>query len=236
MNRWSRFLGSTLGKKIVVAVTGLAMIGFLIGHVTGNLKVFLPDPEPGVADIDAYAAFLRSMGEPLVPHGSLLWMARLGLIAALVLHVVFVIQLAARNRAARPQAYAQTRYSQSTWPARLMMYSGLLLLVYVVFHILHFTTGTVEPAAFEHGAVYANLYRAFVQWPWVAVYLVAMAIVAIHLYHGAWSAFQSLGLDHPDRNRLIRIGAAGLAILLFAGFAAVPLAFITGWLDAPPTP
>ena len=234
MKRWSSFFSSTIGKKIVVGVTGLAMIVFLIGHVSGNLKVFLPDPEPGVADIDVYASFLRSMGEPLAPHGSLLWLVRIGLLAALVLHVVFVIQLSARNRAARPQGYAGQRYTRATWAARLMMYSGLLLLIYVVVHVLHFTTGTVEPSQFEHGAVYANLYNAFVRWPWVAAYIVAMAFVAVHLYHGAWSVFQTLGLDHPDRNRLIRLGAALLALVLFLGFVSVPLAFITGVLGPPP--
>ena len=233
MSRLGDFYRSVIGKKAIVAVTGLIMILFLIGHVTGNLKIFLPDPEPGVYDIDAYAEFLRSVGEPLVPHEGVLWGTRAVLLLSVLLHALCVIQLAARNRAARPVGYSSVRYKQATLPARMMMVSGVLLLAYVVFHILHFTTGTVLPASFEEGAVYANLYRAFSSWPLVILYVAGMALVAFHLYHGAWSVFQTFGIDNPDRNRSLRLLALVLAVLIFAGFVTVPVSFLAGLHDAP---
>ena len=227
------FYQSTLGKKAIVAVTGAIMIGYLVGHVTGNLKVFLPDPKPGVADIDVYAEFLRSAGEPILPHGGGLWIVRLTLLAALVIHVVFVVQLSIRSRRARPVGYANQHHVRATRPARWMMLTGLLLLGFVVFHILHFTTGTIDPARFEEGAVYANLYYAFTRWPFVVLYVVAMGFVTLHLYHGAWSMFQTLGLDSPDRNRAFRWAAVVISVALFAGFVTVPISFVSGALDAP---
>ncbi|MGD2045355.1 MAG: succinate dehydrogenase cytochrome b subunit [Gemmatimonadota bacterium] len=230
MQRWLGLYRSSIGKKIIVAVTGALMLAFLVGHVVGNLKVFLPDPEPGVADIDAYAEFLRSAGEPLVPHGAMLWAVRIVLVAALVLHVTCVLQLSARSRAARPEGYRARSYKQASLSARMMMVSGVLLFAFIVFHILHFTTGTVDPADFTPGAVYANLRRAFTQWSLVALYVVAMAGVGLHVFHGAWSVFQSLGLDNPDRNRLLRGLSVVLAVALFIGFATVPLSFALGAL------
>lgn len=227
------FFQSTLGKKTVIAVTGAIMIGFLAGHVVGNLKVFLPDPEPGVADIDVYAEFLRSAGEPILPAGGGLWIVRLTLIAALVIHVVLVVQLSLRNRKARPVGYASEHHARATRPARWMMFSGSLVLGFVVFHLLHFTTGTVDPAAFQEGAVYANLYFAFTRWPFVLLYVVAMGLVSLHLYHGAWSMFQTLGLDSPDRNRALRWFAVVISIVVFAGFVMVPISFVSGALDPP---
>ncbi len=233
MSRLGTFYRSTIGKKAIVAVTGLIMLGFLVGHVAGNLKIFVPDPEPGVRDIDAYAEFLRSMGEPLLPRQGALWATRAVLLVSLVLHVVCVAQLVRCNRAARPVGYSKVRYKQATLPARLMMLSGLVVLAYVIFHVLHFTTGTIDPASFEEGAVYANLYRAFDGWPFVVLYVACMAFVSFHLYHAAWSAFQTFGLDNPDRNRGLRLFALVLAVLIFAGFVTVPLSFWAGLHDAP---
>lgn len=233
MKRITAFAQSTLGKKVIIAVTGLIMLGFLLGHVSGNLKVFLPDTQQGQADIDHYAEFLRSIGEPLLPHAGVLWMARVILLASLVLHVFFVVQLSAQNNAARPEGYEGQKHSQATLPARMMMVSGVLVLVFIVLHILHFTTGTIDPANFEEGHVYWNLFQAFQQWPIVAGYMIAVAVVGFHLYHGAWSMFQTVGLDNPDRNRGLRLLAIALAVALFVGFAAVPASFIAGGLSPP---
>jgi len=227
------FLQSTLGKKAVVALTGAILIGFLVGHVAGNLKVFLSDPEPGVRDIDVYAAFLRSAGEPVLPHGGALWTARLILLAALVLHVVFVVQLSVGSRAARLVQYESERHARATRSAKWMMLSGVLLLGFIVLHLMHFTTGTIDPANFEEGRVYANLYHAFSRWPVVVAYVAAMGLVALHLNHGAWSAFQTLGLDNPDRNRALRWFATIISVLLFVGFVIVPISVLAGVLDAP---
>jgi succinate dehydrogenase / fumarate reductase cytochrome b subunit len=227
------FFQSTLGKKSVVAVTGAVLLGFLVGHVAGNLKIFLPDPEPGVSDIDVYAEFLRSMGEPMLPHGGALWTFRLILIVALVLHVVFVVQLSLVNRAVRPNRYERQHQVRGTFAAKWMMLSGVLVLGFVVFHLLHFTTGTIDPANFEHGRVYANVYAAFVRWPLVVLYAVAMGMVSLHLYHGAWSMFQTLGLDSPGRNRALRWFATIISVALFVGFVVVPISVAVGALDAP---
>ncbi len=240
MTRIANFYNSVVGKKVIVAATGLAMLGFLVAHVVGNLKVFLPDPEPGVPDIDVYAQALRTFGEPFLPHAAFLWAFRAFLLGTVVLHVITVLQLAAINRAARPVGYQRQRFARASRSALLMMVSGLLLLAYLVFHLLHLTVGWVDAANFEHGALYFNLYNAFATGPmmplYVAIYLIGMVVVSFHLYHGAWSAFQTLGIDNPDRNTALRWTAIGLAVVLFVLFSAIPIAFATGLMDPPPEP
>jgi succinate dehydrogenase / fumarate reductase cytochrome b subunit len=222
---------STVGKKFIVAVTGIVMVGFLIGHVAGNLKVFLP-PVDGQPDIDVYAGYLRSLGEPLLPHMAFLWLARIVLLGSLVLHVVCVIQLSTTNLVARSVEYQSRRYSRATPPARWMMYTGSFLLLFIIVHLLHFTVGAFG-AGFEHGRVYQNLYGSFSSALWVLFYAVSLGIVALHLYHGVWSLFQTLGFDNPDRNRGYRRLAAVLAVGLFVGFVAVPVSFFSGALKSP---
>jgi succinate dehydrogenase / fumarate reductase cytochrome b subunit len=225
---------SVLGKKAIVAVTGAMMLGFLLLHVIGNLKAFLPDASPGVPDIDVYAEFLRTMGEPILPYSVALWIVRGILLAAIGLHVVCVFQLATYNRRARPAHYAEFDPVQTTRPARWMLYTGSLLLLFLIFHLLQFTTGDVDAARFVPGAVYGNLYRAFHEWTYATGYLVAMGVLALHLYHGGWSLFQSLGLDNPDRNRGLRRLALAVSVGLALAFASVPAAFITGFMKSPP--
>ena len=232
MKRTFSLLKSSVGTKAIVAVTGLLMLGFLVGHVIGNLKIFLPDFE-GQPDIDRYAQFLRTMGEPMLPNSGVLWGARCLLLVAVVLHVVSVIRLASMNRAARPVAYAKSEYSSATRPARWMMFTGLAVLAFVIFHLLHLTIGAIDPGKFVEGKVYANLHGAFQQWPLVVLYVLAMAAIMIHLYHGIWSMFQSLGLDNPDRNRVLRTLAVAVSFALFVGFSAVPVSLFSGWLAAP---
>ena len=232
MQRLTALYRTTLGKKAVVAITGLILYAFVLGHMLGNLKVFTGS-EGGEPHIDIYAQFLRTMGEPLVPYSFLLWIARIILIVSLILHVYTVIALAGRNRAAREKDYAHHRYSQATGPARLMMLSGLLLLLFVVFHLLQFTFGVIGGAPFVDGAVYANLYYVFHRWFFAALYVVVMAALALHVNHGVWSLFQTLGLDNPDRNRCFRLLATLSAIALFVGFASVPILFCLGQMPLP---
>lgn len=234
MRRLLSLYHSTLGKKAIVAVTGAMLLLFLIFHVAGNLKVFLPDSAAGVPDIDVYAHFLRTAGEPLLPHTGALWTIRCILLAALLLHIVCVVQLALRSRRARPIGYREVRHVQATRPARWMLYTGALLLIFLVFHLLQFTTGTIDASRFVSGAVYANLYRAFQEWTYVALYLAAMLVLGLHLFHGGWSLFQSLGLDNPDRNRGLRRLALAVAVGLALAFAIVPAAFLSGSLRTPP--
>ncbi|HEX5137500.1 MAG TPA: succinate dehydrogenase cytochrome b subunit [Planctomycetota bacterium] len=223
MSRVRTLLRTAVGLKFVVAVTGLVLFAWVALHMLGNLKTFL-----GREEIDAYAAGLKTMGAPFVPHGFALWTVRIVLFACVVLHVGGALVLYARNRAARPVPYAQYVATESTFAARFMVVSGFLVLVYVVLHILHLTTGTILPRAFEEGRVYDNLSRSFRMGAVAVFYVGAVAVLALHLYHGVWSLFQTLGLDNPDRNRRIRAFAAVSAIGLFVGFAAVPLAFLTG--------
>jgi len=225
---------STIGKKAVAAVSGVILFLFLVLHVVGNLKVFLGTNSQGVPDIDLYAHFLRTMGEPMAPYGAILWLVRAVLLIALILHVTTVVQLAMRNRQARPQRYACYRLTQSTVPARAMLGTGLAILAFVVIHLLQFTTGTIDWTPFREGAVYANLYHAFHVWYIVLFYLVAMGVIASHLLHGVWSFFQTLGIDNADRNRGLRCLATTLAILLLIGFCSLPVCFYLGILPEPP--
>ncbi|MCK6459192.1 MAG: succinate dehydrogenase cytochrome b subunit [Planctomycetes bacterium] len=226
MSRVRTLLRTAVGLKFVVAVTGLVLFAWVAMHMLGNLKTFL-----GPAEIDAYAAGLKTLGAPFVPHGFALWGVRLLLLACLVAHVGCAAKLVARNRAARPIPYARYVPRESTFPARFMLVSGGILLVYVVLHVLHLTTGTILVDPFVEGKVYDNLARSFRNGAVALFYVGAVAVLALHLYHGVWSLFQTLGLDNPDRNRKLRAFAAISAIGLFAGFAAVPLAFLAGTLE-----
>ena len=226
------FYSTNIGKKIVVAVTGAIMLGFLLLHVYGNFHVYF-----GEAKIDEYSLWLREMGKHLFGVGGMLWIIRVIVGGALVLHVITVAQLIARNRAARPVGYRKTSRRKRIIVGTTMAISGLFILFFLIFHILQFTTGTLQPTPFHEsngiGLVYINLYEAFHVWWIVLFYVTAVAMVGFHVYHGAWSFFQTLGWNNPDRNQTFRVVAAALGIGLFAGFASVPILF---WSDALPAP
>lgn len=225
---------SSVGKKTIVAVSGTILVAYLILHMAGNLNSLF-GPGGGEPRVDWYSEWLRDFGEPLLPHAFVLWAVRAILLGAIATHVTGVIQLTARNRAARPADHPQRRIGRSL-ESRLMMLSGSLLIAFIVFHILQFTTLTIDVTPLEHGQIYANLYNAFQEWYFVAIYLVAVCLVGIHLRHGIWSVAQTLGLDSPKRNAPLRRGATALSLLLVIGFALVPVLFITGVLDAPDSP
>ena len=214
-NAVSRFWHSSVGKKAVMAVTGLGMIAFLITHVLGNLQVFA-----GPLKINEYSAALRRLGP-------LLWLARGGLLVALVLHVVAAYQLTQRKRSARPVGYAHQDPQVSTFAARTIRWGGVLLLVFVVLHLLHFTFGTIHPA-FDHKDVYGNVVAGFQIW-WVSLlYVLAMIGLGLHLYHGTWSSIRTLGLTRPSGDPLKRRVAAVLAWALYLGFSIIPIAVLAG--------
>jgi len=228
----ARFYQTSVGKKMVVAVTGVAMFLFLIGHMLGNLKAFA-----GAEAYDHYAHTLRVLFADFIGPYTFLWIARIGLLASLILHVVTVILLAKQNKAARPQKYAKPVSRASTFSSRFMMVSGLLLLAFVIFHILHFTTGTIAPTPFEYGKVYANITGAFKQWWLVAIYVLAMLVVGWHLFHGVWSFFHTLGLNNPDRGRFLKHFATASAVVLVVGFSILPVAILLGLTKpVPPDP
>lgn len=228
MNRIQTLYNSIIGKKVIAAVTGLVLFGFLLGHVAGNLKVFTGSTEQGIPHIDEYGQFLKVAGEPLLPAGALLWGARLVLITSVILHITVVVQLAMLSAQARPVAYVKSKKKAASLPALWMMFSGSLIAGFIVFHILHFTTGTIQIGEFEHGYVYNNLRSSFSN-PFVAGgYIFVMLVIGIHLNHGVWSMFQTLGIDNPDRNKFLRTASTALTMAIVLGFIAVPASFLFG--------
>ncbi len=218
-------LKSSVGKKVVMAVTGLILVGFVISHMTGNLKVFGGvDSFTGEYKIDLYALFLRTIGEEMVGYEGVLWLTRIVLLLSVILHAWAGITLARLNRASKPVGYRAQKFSGATAASRTMIYGGLLLIAFIFIHILHLTTGELHPGGFEHLAVYSNLYSGFEPWYFAVFYVVAMAALALHIYHGIWSMFQTLGVDHPSWNGGIRAFAKFVSVALFIGFSSVPVA------------
>jgi succinate dehydrogenase cytochrome b subunit len=216
MNRVQGLWDTSVGKKAVMAVTGLIMLAYLITHVLANLTVF-----QGPGKINAYSAFLHGTGGAL-------WVARLVLIAALVLHVVAAAQLTARRQAARPVAYAAGREPQvSTFASRTIRWGGVLILIFIVYHLLHFTLGTVHPS-FVEGDPYHNVAAGFGNPLVVVFYELALAALGLHLYHGIWSSGRSLGVSPPSPHPLKRHLALALSVLIWAGFAVIPIAVSAG--------
>lgn len=207
---------TTVGKKIVMAITGVILIAFLIGHVAGNLLVFR-----GAAPLDEYSAFLKRS----LP---MLWAVRAVLFAAVALHVVAVAQLFRIDRAARPQAYARVSPQAATLASRTMRIGGVLIALFVVFHLLHLSTGTIQPAPFQPHRVHDNVIGGFQVWWVTAIYVVAMIFIGLHLFHGAWSWLRTLGLSRPSASPLHRPLAAVLAIAVWAAFTSIPLAVFFG--------
>lgn len=235
MNRISRLYASSIGKKFVVAVTGIVLFGFIAGHMAGNLKVFTGTSGDGVPHIDEYGQFLKTFGTPILPKMLGLWIARTVLLASFVLHIVTVILLSRQNQAARPIPYIESRKRASSLSARWMMVSGLVILGFVVLHILHFTTGTIQigDPSFEHGYVYNNLSGSFSVWYVAISYTIVMVMLGFHLYHGVWSLFQTLGFDSPDYNKTIRTVAVAFTVVITVGFILVPLSFMLGMMPSP---
>ena len=217
MGRLRKFYGSMVGKKVVMGVTGLIGIGFVILHSLGNLLVFR-----GPAAINSYSHFLKSTSE-------LLWTLRAVLLVAVILHVIAAIQLTRQSRAARPIGYARIEPQVATISSRTMRWGGALLLVFIVVHILHFTTGNIRPAGvFSREDVYANVVTSFRIW-WVALfYVLAMIALGLHLFHGAWSSVRSIGVSPPSPQPLHRRLSLLVAVFGWAAFTAIPVAVFSG--------
>jgi len=228
MQRVVNLYRSSVGKKILMALSGTILFGFIVGHMAGNLKILQGcDPVTGICAMDSYAEFLREIGYPLVPHGAVLWLARLGLLGAVAVHMMAAFQLWAKSRAARPRGYGKEKNISFSYASRTMRWGGVILLTFIVYHILHMTTGTVHPD-FVHGAVHQNYVIAF-QNPLVfGFYLIAQAALCMHLYHGLWSATQTLGANHPKYNHLRRPIAVMFAVVIFVGFLIPPTLVLTG--------
>lgn len=218
MNLPLRLWRSSLGKKFLMAVTGVLLFLFVVGHLLGNLQIFIPD---GGKAIDAYGRFLQE-------SKALLWTMRLGLLAVTILHIACAISLTAQNRAARPEPYRFKDYREAGYAARTMMISGPLLALFVIYHLGHFTTFHFAPASFEHLKVHDNMIAGFRVW-WASVaYIVAMVLLGMHLYHGGWSMFQSMGINHPKWTPILKKGAAVAAVIITLGYVSIPLAIWAG--------
>jgi succinate dehydrogenase / fumarate reductase cytochrome b subunit len=216
--RTARFWSATNGKKAVMALTGILLVGFVVVHLLGNLQAFA-----GVDKFNAYAHALKSMGP-------VLWGARLTLLTAVCLHIWSAFSLWRLKAEARPVDYVTKKSIASTYAARTMYWSGPILLLFIIYHLMQFTFG-VGGTRFIESEPYDNMVAGF-EVPAIAVfYVLAMACLCLHLYHGIWSMLQTLGIHHPKYTPFLRTLAKIIAVALFLGFSSIPLAVMLGRLQ-----
>lgn len=222
-NSFIKFYGSSIGKKVIVALTGLALIGFLLGHMIGNLKIFV-----GPDKINGYAAWLHSMP-------SLLWVARIGLIVCFVLHIYTTIKLVLENRSAKGSRYAANATVKASGASRAMVWSGVIILCFVIYHILHFTARVGNDydlyidASGRHD-VFRMIVDGFSWWPASAFYIISMALLCWHLSHGFASVFQTLGLRTERTWGLIKVVGYAYSLIIFIGNCSIPVSVLAGWI------
>jgi succinate dehydrogenase / fumarate reductase cytochrome b subunit len=215
---------STVGKKIVMAVTGILLVGFVIGHMAGNLKIYT-----GREHFNAYALALREFGADFLGYSGALWIARVALLVAVVLHIASAYQLARASQAARPVRYAQPK-APDRYAARTMRWGGVILLLFIVYHLLHFTFGAVgyAPGQFVHMDAYNNVVAGFRVWYVSLFYILAMVALGFHLSHGVFSMFQTLGVQSQRAQRGLDVLGPTVAAIVVAGNVSVPLAVMMG--------
>ena len=225
---------SAVGQKWLMAVTGIALLGYVLAHMLGNLKVYL-----GAEDIYHYGEGLRTLGEPYLPRTNALWLLRIGLIAAFVLHIVTAYAVQRLSRVASPDASvvsAQKKYAggqdfvAANYASRTMRWTGPIILLFLLFHLADLTWGWANPD-FVRGDPYNNLVRSFERWPVALLYVVANVALALHIFHGAWSMFQSLGINNPRYNRFRRAFASGFALVILVGNVSFPIAVLLDIVD-----
>lgn len=214
-----RFWQTTVGKKAVMAVTGVILFGFVVGHLLGNLQIY-----EGPEKLNHYAATLRSLP-------ALLWGTRFVLLISVILHIWSSFQLWLLQREARPVGYVKKANINSTYASRVMYWSGPIILAFIIFHLLNLTFGTVHPGGpFDPHDVYSNVVTGFQSWPVSLFYIIAMVMLCYHLYHGLWSMFQTLGVSHPVYTPWIRGFAKVFAILIAVGNISIPVAVLAGFI------
>jgi succinate dehydrogenase / fumarate reductase cytochrome b subunit len=223
-DRNSHFYRSAVGKKAIMAVTGMVLFLYVLVHMLGNLKLF-----QGAEKLNQYAQWLREVGAPAVPHTGTLWIVRVILLVAFALHVVATIQLTRMNMRARQTRYQVYRPVAAGLASWTMRWTGVLILLFVIFHLLDLTWGTIHPD-FEHGNVYHNVVVSLGTWWIAAVYITAQLALGLHLYHGLWSMFQSLGWSHPRLNPWRRPAATTFAVVITAGNILIPIVILLGWV------
>jgi succinate dehydrogenase / fumarate reductase cytochrome b subunit len=218
-----RFWHSAVGKKWVMALSGIALLGFVLAHMIGNLKIYL-----GPTHLNVYAEWLRTLGEPALPRTVVLWVMRVGLIVAFVAHIVAAAQLTRMNQKARPVHYQSQRdYVAANFASRTMRWTGVIVGLFLIFHLADLTWGTLNPH-FVRGDVYDNVIDSFNRVPVAIIYIVANIALAIHIFHGAWSMFQSLGWNNPRFNQWRRSFAIAFALVIGIGNVSMPLLVVTG--------
>jgi succinate dehydrogenase / fumarate reductase cytochrome b subunit len=217
-----RFWHSAVGKKWVMALSGIALLGFVFAHMVGNLKVYL-----GSSHLNEYAEWLRDFGEPVLPRTVLLWGLRIGLIAAFVLHIVAAYQLTRMNQKSRSAYQAPRDYVAANFASRTMRWTGVIVGLFLIFHLADLTWGSANPD-FVRGDVYDNLIASFERVPVAIIYIIANLALAFHIFHGAWSMFQSLGWNNPRFNIYRRYFAAAFALVIGIGNISMPLLVVTG--------
>ncbi len=215
---------TTIGKKAVMAVSGLILVGFVVFHMIGNLKIYL-----GAQHYNDYAAGLRTFGGPFLGNSQFLWLARVVLLVAVGWHIVAAIQLTRLSQTSRPTRYAQKKVTVS-YASRTMRWGGVIVLLFIIYHILHFTIGAVgyTPGQYQEGDVYQNVVRGFSVWYVSIFYIAAMIALGFHLYHGVWSMFQTLGVNTSRTTRALHTLAAVVAGAVVLGNISIPLAVLAG--------
>ncbi|MDH3285075.1 MAG: succinate dehydrogenase cytochrome b subunit [Acidobacteriota bacterium] len=222
MTRAIEFYRSALGKKVLMAASGVLLFGFVLIHMLGNLKLY-----QGPEKLNAYAGWLRELGAPALPHEGALWLARIVLLAAVVVHADAAWKLTLANRRARPVSYKKAERAVASYASRTMLIGGVIVAAFVIYHLLHLTLGTVHPG-FDREDVYRNVVSGF-QVPLVSLfYVVANLLLGMHLYHGLWSMFQTLGLNDSGREGWRRWFAILFAALITLGNVSFPLAVLLG--------
>ncbi|HEY2625776.1 MAG TPA: succinate dehydrogenase cytochrome b subunit [Candidatus Udaeobacter sp.] len=219
----SAFYRSSVGKKMIVAVTGVILILFVVGHLLGNLQIFL-----GPDWINGYSQHLRDLGP-------LLWAIRIFLLAAVTIHIYATIQLAIENRRARPEPYIDKEHVKATFASRHMVMSGLIVLAFIIYHIAHFTVRVTDPRfallkadPLNHYDVYSMMVYGFQSYLVSSFYVLGLFLLALHLSHGSSSFFQSLGLNDKKLTPRLALGGRIFAWLLFAGYTSIPIAILLG--------
>jgi succinate dehydrogenase / fumarate reductase cytochrome b subunit len=215
-----------------MAASGIVLLGFVLAHMVGNLKVYMGFiAEEGAYEIDLYGEALRELLFPLLPRHVVLWAIRLLLIAAFLIHIHAAYALTVMNRRARPETYRGPReYLVANYASRTMRWSGVIVLLFLAWHLADFTWGIqpFAPDGWERGAIYANFIASFSRVPVAILYVVANLALGLHIYHGAWSMFQSLGVNHPRFNPWRRYFAQAFAAVIVAGNVSFPLAVLLG--------
>jgi succinate dehydrogenase / fumarate reductase cytochrome b subunit len=220
------FYRSAIGKKAVMAVTGVILFGWIFLHMVGNLKVYF-----GPEHFNEYAHFLKTMLTPAVPESGLLWLSRIILLVAVIFHIHSAYALTMMNREARPVGYRNRDYAKASYASRTMRWGGIIILLFVIYHILHFTVGVrVAPHDFIPADPYHNFVVGFRIW-WVsAIYIIANLALGLHLYHGVWSMFSSLGVTHKRFENWRRMFATAFAVIITVGNVLFPLSVLLGFV------